>query len=184
VSQLFLVRHAHSDYTPDEMRGLSPSGREDALRVADLLAGHEISAIVSSPYTRAVETVQPLADRLGLSIEIDSELRERCLSTGSLDDFERCLEATWLDLDLTYPGGESSAAAQARISRAIRRIAAAHRDGHVAIASHGNVLSLFLRTLDAQVDFAFWMGMSKPDVYVLDPLDETTWSHRRLWTAT
>ena len=35
---LFLVRHAHSVWTPDEMRPLSQSGLEDARRVADILA--------------------------------------------------------------------------------------------------------------------------------------------------
>ena len=58
------------------------------------------------------------------TIEIDSDLRERHLSAGPLDDFTAALEATWRDFDLVHAGGESSAAAQARVSRAIRRIAA------------------------------------------------------------
>ena len=62
---LFLVRHAHSDYGPDEMRALSESGQRAAQRVADLLEDRGVAVIVSSPYTRAVQTVQPLADRLG-----------------------------------------------------------------------------------------------------------------------
>ena len=63
---LFLVRHAHSDYGPDEMRPLSESGHRAAQRVADLLEDRGVAMIVSSPYTRAVQTVQPLAGRLGL----------------------------------------------------------------------------------------------------------------------
>ncbi len=178
---LYLVRHAHSDYTPDEMRELSSSGSIAAQRVADALASCGIAAIYSSPYTRAVQTVTPLAERLGLAIQIEPELRERYLSVGPLPDFQRSLEDTWRDFDLAYPGAESSAAAQARVSGAIRRIAAATRGCHVAIASHGNALSLFLLTLDPNVDFAFWMRMSLPDVYAVDT-DSSDWSFRRIWT--
>lgn len=179
---IYLVRHAHADYSPDEMRGLSASGRAAATRLADILEEGGIARIHSSPYRRAIETVQPLADRLQLPIQVEHDLRERRLSTGPVDDFQRWLEASWRDFDLAYPGGESSRTAQARVSRAIHRIAAAE-GRNVAIASHGNALALFLRTLDASVDFAFWARMSMPDVYVVDGADATTWSYRRLWPA-
>jgi len=177
---LYLVRHAHADYSPDEARRLSDQGRQAAVRVADLLRDRDVSAIVSSPYRRAIETVQPLADRLGVEIQLDRDLRERRLSTGHVDDFRRSVEATWRDFDLTYTGGESSAAAQARVSRAIRGIAESAGDRNVVIASHGNALALFLRTLDAHVDFAFWARMSLPDVYAVDV--RGVWSYERVWS--
>ena len=179
---LFLVRHAHSDYSPDEKRSLSKPGRLGAQRVADLLERREISLIVSSPYTRAIETVQPLADRLGTSIQLDPDLRERHLSPVPLDDFDRCAEASWRDFELTYPGGESNSAAQGRITRAIRRIAEAASESNVVIASHGNVLALFLNALDSQVDYAFSTRMSMPDVYAVELRGETG-SYLRIWTG-
>jgi 2,3-bisphosphoglycerate-dependent phosphoglycerate mutase len=177
---LYLVRHAHSVYTPDEMRELSPSGHAAARRVAELLAGSGVSRIVSSPYTRAIQTVRPLAERLGISIEIDADLRERLLCTEVLDDFHGPLENVWRDFEFAYPGGESSAAAQTRVRKAIERILE-HSEGHsVAVASHGNALALFLRTLDASVDFDFWMQMSTPDVYEVD-VARLGWPYRRIW---
>lgn len=163
------------------MRGLSAAGRRESERVADLLEGYDVAAIISSPYTRAIETVRPLADRLRLSIEIDPDLRERYLSAGPRDDFTAALEATWRDFELVRAGGESSAAAQARVSRAIRRIAALGEDRDVVIATHGNALALFLRTLDAGVDFEFWSRISLPDVYAVDTHPDGAWSYRRLW---
>ena len=163
------------------MRGLSEAGRQQSARVADLLEAQDIAAIISSPYTRAIQTVQPLADRLGMTIAIDPDLRERLLSSGPVDDFMASFEATWRDFDLAHPGGESSAAAQARVSRAIRRIAALGDDRDVVIAGHGNALSLFLRTLDESVDFAFWTGMSLPDVYAVETRPDDAWSYRRVW---
>lgn len=162
------------------MRGLSDSGRQQAERVADLLEGPDVAAIISSPYTRAIQTVQPLADRLQMTIEIDPDLRERRLSSGPLDDFRASLEATWQDFDLVHPGGESSVAAQSRVTRAIRRIAALGDSRDVVIATHGNALALFLRTLDASVDFAFWNGMSLPDVYAVETRPDA-WVYWRVW---
>jgi 2,3-bisphosphoglycerate-dependent phosphoglycerate mutase len=179
---LYLVRHAHSKYSPDEMRDLSPAGHADARRVADLLERSDISRIVSSPYTRARQTVEPLAERLGLPIQIDADLRERLLCTEVLDDFTRPLEKVWQDFDLSLPGGESSAAAQARVRGAIERIVAGADGRGVAVASHGNALALFLRTLDPSVDYAFWVRMSTPDVYRVDLRGGREWTYRRIWT--
>jgi broad specificity phosphatase PhoE len=177
---LYLVRHAHSEYSPDEMRGLSAAGQPNARRVADLLEHAGISRIVSSPYTRAIQTVQPLAERLGISIEIEADLRERLLCTEVLDEFHGPLERVWRDFEFAYPGGESSAAAQTRVRKAIERILD-HSEGHsVAVASHGNALALFLRTLDASIDFEFWRRMSTPDVYAVD-VRQSAWPYRRIW---
>ena len=162
------------------MRGLSQAGWQQSERVADLLEPQAIAAIISSPYTRAIQTVQPLADRLRMTIDIDPDLRERCLSSGPLADFRASLEATWQDFALVHPGGESSVAAQARVARAIRRIAALGDRHDVVIATHGNALALFLRTLDTRVDFAFWDGMSLPDVYAVETHPDG-WSYRRVW---
>ena len=181
---VYLIRHAHSAYSPDEMRELSPSGHAAAKHVADLLEGRAVSRIVSSPYTRAIQTVQPLADRLGVAVEIQPDLRERLLCTEVLDDFYGPLERAWRDFDFCYPGAESSAAAQDRVRTAIERIVDGSEGRHVVVASHGNALALFLRTLDAAVDFAFWARMTTPDVYVVDVGIARPWTYRRIWTTT
>jgi 2,3-bisphosphoglycerate-dependent phosphoglycerate mutase len=177
---IYLVRHAHSDYSPDEMRPLSVAGQEAAGRVADALQASGITRIVSSPYRRAVQTVEPLAARLSIPVEIDADLRERRLSNVPLDDFLRCLAATWQDFELTYPGGEASREAQIRVSAAIRRIAAESGDQNVAVASHGNAVALFLQTLDPAVDFAFWRQMSLPDIYAVELRRADAWCFSRI----
>jgi 2,3-bisphosphoglycerate-dependent phosphoglycerate mutase len=179
---IFLVRHAHSDYSPDEMRALSASGVAAAERVADVLAERGVTRIVSSPYTRARQTVEPLARRLGLEIECEPDLRERRLTAGPIaGDFHEFLAATWRDFNLAYPDGESSHDAQIRVSTAIGRIAGSNLDRHVVIASHGNALALFLHTLDPTIDFDFWMRMSMPDVYAVDVGATQGWTFERVW---
>ena len=69
-----MVRHAHAgakDRGTDEdrLRPLSDRGRREALALADLLAPHEPRRIVSSPLVRCLQTVGPLAARLGVAVE-------------------------------------------------------------------------------------------------------------------
>lgn len=78
---VYFVRHAQAgDRTkwkgPDQLRPLSKKGRRQAEKLAKLLAGKAIGRIVSSPYVRCIQTVEPLAARLGLPVEIDDALAE------------------------------------------------------------------------------------------------------------
>ena len=66
--QLYLVRHGKPDYETDT---LLPEGREQARQTAGRLSRYGISAIYSSPMGRAKETAQPLADMLGLPVQIE-----------------------------------------------------------------------------------------------------------------
>lgn len=178
---LFLVRHAQSPFSKDEMRPLSPAGHAAAMRVADLLVDAGVTRVVSSPYTRAVQTVQPLADRLGLPVDIEPDLRERRLCDEIVDDVQHRIERVWTDFTFAFPNGESSATAQDRVRRAVDRIAREAGGRPVALSSHGNALALFLRTLDPDVDFGFWSRMSKPDVYAVGEGADGR-PFRRLWT--
>jgi phosphohistidine phosphatase SixA len=74
VMALFLVRHAKAGSRsgwvgPDEARPLSKGGREQAENMTRTLAERPVRRILSSPYTRCVETVRPLATKLGLPVE-------------------------------------------------------------------------------------------------------------------
>ncbi len=78
---LYVVRHAkagsrtHSE-GPDDERPLSKTGRAQATRLARRLADHPITRILSSPYVRCTQTVEPLAERLQLKVESVDELAE------------------------------------------------------------------------------------------------------------
>ena len=73
----YFIRHAHSNYTPDEInRPLSDKGQA-SLAQLEFLADKSITAIYSSPYCRAIQTVKPLAQSLKLAIQTDKRLIER-----------------------------------------------------------------------------------------------------------
>jgi 2,3-bisphosphoglycerate-dependent phosphoglycerate mutase len=78
-----------------------------------------VALLVSSPYTRAQQSIVPLAQRLGLAVEIEARLTERVLSAASLAQWREAIHQTFVDLDLAWPGGESSRTAMARGRAAI-----------------------------------------------------------------
>ena len=77
--QLLLIRHAlplRSEPGEGSDPDLSEEGIEQAKRLPDALARFPITRLVSSPQRRAVQTAQPVAEALGLTIDIDDRLAE------------------------------------------------------------------------------------------------------------
>lgn len=180
---LLLVRHAHADWVPDEMRPLSAAGKRDAERVAELLKRESPVAIYSSPYRRARETVEPLAARLELPIEEMSDLRERSLGSGWEEDWRATIRPTWEDFSFAYPdGGETNNEAMERARIVLDTLRQRHPDEAIVVATHGNLLVLLLRVLDPTKGFEFWRTLTLPDIYMA-VVDEFGLSKlRRLWT--
>jgi 2,3-bisphosphoglycerate-dependent phosphoglycerate mutase len=143
---------------------LTPAGQARAERLADFLVPAGIGRIVSSPYRRALDSIAPLAARLGLTVTTDKRLRERVLSADPLPDWRESLRATFTDPDLRYPGGESSRAATARGMAAIHD-ALAGPPAVVAVITHGNLATLLLHDYDPHYGFVEWSAMTNPDVY-------------------
>ncbi len=180
VSHFYLVRHAHAGWSPDEDRPLSARGRMAARRVAEVLAAFPIGGIYSGPARRARETVAPLAERLGLPILLEPDLRERRLGDGPVTGFEQAVEATWRDPLLAYPGGESNAAAQQRGVAVVYRLLQ-HAGAHWVLATHGNLLALVLQYFDPAVGFPFWRSLTMPDIYRLSLSSAGAVGIERVW---
>ncbi|SMB91462.1 histidine phosphatase family protein [Deinococcus hopiensis] len=158
---LLLVRHARAaGQAPDAP--LTAQGELGAAQLAQALAHRGVTRIVSSPWTRAVETARPLAERLGLKIETDERLTERVLSGVNLADWRTHLRASFADPALALPGGESGQVARARILAALEE--ASDRSGLTVVLTHGNLMALALG-----LDFEGWAALGNPDVRRLEP---------------
>ena len=184
MSRLYLVRHADSPFTPDEMRPLSEVGRADAERIAGILAPVLPEAIYSSPYRRARQTLEPLAGILGLPIQEVDDLRERTLSSGPVEDFVAAVRDTWDNFSFAHTGGESSAGAQRRVVDVVSKLASRHPMRPIVLATHGNLLALLMNHYDPSVGFDSWMGLSSPDIYRMEPATTAKVKFDRLWGAT
>ncbi|CAG0946977.1 2,3-bisphosphoglycerate-dependent phosphoglycerate mutase [Anaerolineae bacterium] len=184
MSPLYLVRHAHADWSPDENRSLSAQGLEASNRVAEILRSYPIRAIYSSPAQRARQTVASLATRLGLAVRIEPDLQERELGKGPFEDFFKAVKVTWQDPQFAHPGGESNVAAQHRGLAVVRRLLGQHPTEQIVFSTHGNLLALILQAFDPAVDFAFWKSLTMPDIFSLTWNQSGNVAIRRLWQET
>ena len=76
-----LLRHASAgdrEYWDgdDFHRPLDARGRRQAAELVELLRPFKVRRVLSSPYVRCIETVEPLAEALGLEVELDDRLKE------------------------------------------------------------------------------------------------------------
>jgi len=102
---IYMVRHAESPFVfgQEKTRGLSEEGFKASRKVAELLADVDIDHIVSSSYTRAIQTVQCLADCKGLAIVEYDELRERSINgqdnRAPWEELVNAIERSFVDPD-------------------------------------------------------------------------------------
>ena len=181
TTMLYLVRHAHAVWQPDETRPLSASGRAAAQTISGLLSGKPIAAIYSSPAQRSIETVESLAQRLGIRVDVVPDLRERQLPVVPVDDFDRVVREAWRVPTDAAAGGESNAMAQARGLAAVRQFIARHAGQHLVVATHGNLLALILNGFDPTFGYEFWRELSFPDLYELEFETSVLIRVRRMW---
>ena len=156
---LFFVRHARPDVNvrDEATRPLTPEGAEAAERVADFFAGAGITAVWSSPYLRAVDTVRPFALRQGLPVRTDADFRERKVENGWIDDFRAFSRNQWSDFRFRLDGGECLDEVRTRNLAAMGRVLAAHPGGRVLIGSHGTALSTLVHHFLPSFGYdAFW----------------------------
>jgi phosphohistidine phosphatase SixA len=86
VTKVFLVRHASAGnrkrWTGDDrLRPLDERGFREAEGLVDLIRERRPTRVLSSGYVRCRQTVEPLAEALGLEVEERAELAEGALST-------------------------------------------------------------------------------------------------------
>lgn len=86
---LLVIRHGRAGEASewqgdDRRRPLDQKGRRQAVALVDELAPFPITRILSSPYDRCVQTVEPLAAARGLELELRDELGEERQSSDGV----------------------------------------------------------------------------------------------------
>jgi broad specificity phosphatase PhoE len=152
---LLLIRHAlplRTEAGEGSDPELAEDGWEQARRLPGALARFPIRRLVSSPQQRAVQTAQPVAGVLGMTVDIDDRLAEydRGLShyipleqarTERPEDWEKMAAGE-------LPGAVDTDAFRERIRAALADIVAGgdHADT-VAVFSHGGVINVVLHEI-------------------------------------
>ncbi len=94
TSVVVLIRHARagkrSEWSgPDELRPLERRGRSQARALADLVSPFAPVRLIAADPVRCVQTLQPLAQRLELEIDIEPAFADR----ESVDDAQGAIDA-------------------------------------------------------------------------------------------
>ncbi len=154
---VLLIRHGQTPTTgktlPGRAKGLhlAEVGHAQARAVAERLnVMKRLDAIYSSPLERARETAAPLSKARSLPVVIDRGLLECEFGewTGAeLKDLMKKPE--WATVQrypsgFRFPGGESFAEMQTRMSTTVQRLAAAHVGGVIACVSHADPIKAVL----------------------------------------
>ena len=171
--ELVLVRHGQSQAYQDGQAfplvdghgdpPLSPHGETQAKLVCSRLAAEGIGAIYITTLRRTAQTAAPLAERCGLEMRVEPDLREiylgewegglyrKMVAEGHPTALRVFAEERW---DV-IPGGEGQAAFAGRVGSAIERIVAAHQGERVAVFTHGGVIGQVIAVASGSRPFPF-----------------------------
>jgi probable phosphoglycerate mutase len=155
MSTLLLIRHGENNFLannrlPGRIPGihLNRRGHEQAVELAQTLNRLPIKAIYSSPLERAVETAEPLAQSLGLGIQLCPDLTDTDVGEWAGRSW-KALGRTklWKVIQQTpsqfqFPSGETFVQVQERVVRALDVIASAHADELIAVVFHADPIKL------------------------------------------
>jgi probable phosphoglycerate mutase len=148
MARILVVRHGHARGNAEHRFigqtdvPLDDLGRQQSLALAARLRTSPIDRIVSSDLRRAIDTITPLADAVGMEIERDERLRE--ISNGEWSGLlPEEIASGWPDLwagyrageDVPRPSGEQWADVRERVVEAARDHAA--RGGLIVMCTHG-----------------------------------------------
>ena len=163
MTTLLLIRHGENNLVGKRLPGRMPGvhlnerGLKQAEALVPALQKAPLKAIYSSPLERARETAGPLAQALGLDVQLVTDLADVEVGewAGRTLKSVRRLKA-WKVVQekpsaFRFPGGETFVEAQARAVAALDGIAARHPEDVVACFTHADVVRLVT---------AHYLGMS------------------------
>jgi len=172
---LWLVRHGESTWNTlglaqghNDQARLTPHGIRQAWRVVGQLCDRPIRALYASDLHRAIQTAAPLASVLGLPVQRDARLRERCLgvlegtATAAVPAALTGLAADRVaDPDVRPPGGESLRDFYQRVAGFAADVTAAGPEGgEIAVVAHGGTLRMLTAYLGGiEVERMRWAPM-------------------------
>jgi broad specificity phosphatase PhoE len=172
MTRIILVRHGQTAWnieSGERFRGrtdlpLDDTGRGQAQALARRLADFPIAAIYSSPLKRAVETAQPIAQRLGLPVQplhglIDINygdwqgLSHPEVARAYPDLYWRWLEKPHL---VKFPKGESLRQVRLRGIATVKEVVARHEGQAVLLVAHQVVNKVLVCAMLGLDNSHFW----------------------------
>jgi len=157
MKKVYLIRHGLPDFPDGAGMCLGstdiPMGEKGLAQASEMAkALPPVSAVFSSPLTRAVQTAQAI----GMPVTILPDLRE--MYAGEWDgltfdqirqQYPELYAARAKDLTIPLPGAEDHKEALIRFTAAMEQ-AAIHAPGDFAVVAHGGIIAQFLQQISGK----------------------------------
>lgn len=170
MTEIIIIRHGETEWNKTgRFQGhsdvpLSAEGRAQAAMLGKNLAVDHVDMIYASDLTRAMETAAPLAQRFGLEVISDPQLRELNFGAWEGRNFNdvnaenpNAMKNFYTDPErANIPESEPFPEFQRRIAGRVREIVARERGKRIVIVSHGASIRILLADILSMPIRSIW----------------------------
>lgn len=164
ATRIIAIRHGETAWNVDtRIQGqldipLNATGRWQASRLAQALAGEPIAAVYASDLLRAWDTALSVGNAAGLPVVTHEGLRERGFGIFQGRTYAE-VEQLWPDLALRWrkrdpdfapEGGESLVQFRERVTATAHALAERHPGEQIVMVGHGGVMDVLYRAATGQ----------------------------------
>lgn len=155
MAKVYFVRHAKPDFSikDDLIRPLTEEGVNDCKKVTEFLLNRNITKVFSSPYKRAIDTINDFAKISDLEINIIDDFRERKVDNIWIEDFDKFSKEQWNNFDYKLSDGENLNEVQKRNITALQEILRENTNENIVIGTHGTALSTIINYFDNNFNY-------------------------------
>ena len=172
---LYLIRHGKASMEgSDRERILDNDGKIQATslckKIKEQFQNQKIR-IISSPFKRAMQTIEKLSSDMSINIEQSDSLEEIRIGKDENLSKHQIIEKMWSDENFKVKNGSSQSEHVKMIKQNIEKILDDfyENDYNLILVSHGNSIGIILKYfLNTSFTFNDWKKISMPDMYCLE----------------
>mgnify|MGYP001365501767 FL=1 len=170
--KLYLIRHGKASMEgADRERVLDEDGVIQATSLCNKIRNQfkdKRIRLISSPFRRAVQTIEKLSEDFQADIEKNSSLEE--IKIGKDENFTKhqIIEKMWSDENFKVSNGSSQLEHVNQIKSELNKILKDFYENeyNLILVSHGNSIGIILKYfLNQMFTFEDWKNISMPDMY-------------------
>lgn len=169
---IYLLRHAQSipaEGVKNRDWLLSEEGQKQAQQLVESLESLKVDVVYSSPYLRALQTLDPYLEKTGQDVIKDDAFAEIKAVEDYMDpiSFGDLTKQMVEDVTFCEGGMESISACQVRFMKGLNKVVKENIGKTILVCTHGMPLFSALKYFDTTYGFDFWCRMHMPDIYKL-----------------
>ena len=172
---LYLIRHGKASMEgSDRERILDNDGKIQATslckKIKEQFQNQKIR-IISSPFKRAMQTIEKLSSDMSINIEQSDSLEEIRIGKDENSSKHQIIEKMWSDENFKVKNGSSQSEHVKMIKQNIEKILNDFYENNynLILVSHGNSIGIILKYfLNTSFTFNDWKKISMPDMYCLE----------------